>query len=70
LQSFRVVRVSPSAEQCDNRNIYVVEADLESPPQWVGAGMEGFARVHVGRRAAWWVLFHSLIDGIRMKLWL
>jgi hypothetical protein len=70
LQDFRIVRISPSAEQHDKRNIYIVEAHLNSPPQWVRAGMEGFAKVQTGKRAAWWVLFHNLIDGIRMKLWL
>jgi hypothetical protein len=69
-QSLRIVRISPSAEQCNKRNIYVVEAHLDSPPTWVRAGMEGFARVQIGKRAAWWVLFHNLIDGVRMKLWL
>ncbi len=67
---FRVVRVHPAAEAADGGNAYVVEAQLDADPEWVRAGMEGMAKVRIGRRPTWWVLGHRVIDAVRMSLWL
>lgn len=67
---FRVVRVSPTATVVRERNIFVAEADVESDVVSLRPGMEGIARVRVGRRPIRWVTFHRILDYLYLHLWL
>ena len=69
-QPLRVARVRPSAEIRNERNVYIAEAEVETDAAWMRPGMEGVARVYVGRRAVWWVTLHGIIDYLRLNYWL
>ncbi|MEE9296906.1 MAG: HlyD family efflux transporter periplasmic adaptor subunit [Phycisphaerae bacterium] len=80
-QPMHIIRVKPSAEVTGQKTVYVAEAvmDLnrEDPSlaltalrEWMRPGMEGVAKVQVGRRPVWWVAFHRMIDYLRMNVWL
>lgn len=65
---FHVTRIHPHAETRDRANVYIAEAQTDLSCQWMYPGMEGFAKVHVGRRPVWWVVLHRGIDYVRFKL--
>lgn len=67
---FVVERVEKVAQVVDHSNVFQVDARLERVPEWVRAGMEGEARIEVGRAsyAALWT--RGLANWIRMRMWL
>ncbi len=67
---FRVVRIDPLATIRHKQNVFDVRAVLLKPPPWLRPGMEGTARIHIGHRHYIWIWTRSLIDWLRMKLWL
>jgi len=67
---FRIEHVHPDAEERDGTNVYIAEARTDADRGWLRPGMEGLAKVRVGERRAWWVLFHRVGDWIRLHLWL
>ncbi len=66
----QIVRVQPSSEARDGKNVFIAEASVEDNPAWMRAGMEGVATIEVGRRAVWWVCLHRVIDALRLNGWL
>ena len=62
--------VNPNAELRNNRNVYIAEADLTATPDWIKPGMEGAARVEIGSKPVWWVVFHRVIDKLHLTLWI
>ncbi len=69
-QPFTIERMRPQAEVRDERNVFVAEARVKRPSEWMRPGMEGMARVHVGRRRVWWVALHRVIDYLQLNMWL
>jgi len=67
--SFEITKIRPQAEIWDGKNVFVVEASVNLPFEWMRPGMEGSARVVVGERPVWWVAFHRAIDYVRYN-WL
>ena len=67
---FEILTVHPSTHSDEGRNYVRVEARVNISDDWVRYGMEGRARVEVGERNAWWVLFHRLENWARLNLWL
>jgi len=65
----RVAKVTPVATVKDGKNVYRVEARLESPQKQLLPGMEGVAKVDVGRRSLGWTLLHNAIDWLRLQAW-
>ena len=66
----RITRIRPAAEVADASNVFIAEAEVEGPFDWTRPGMEGVARIHVGRRRVWWILTHRAIDYLRLTFWL
>lgn len=66
----RVDRVDPEAEERNGSNVYLAEASTEADRAWLRPGMEGLARIQLGERRPWWVLFHRVGDWARVHLWL
>lgn len=63
-------QVRTTAEVREGRNVFVVDAALTGPPPtWLRSGMDGAARIDVGRHAVWWVWIHRAIDSIRVYSW-
>lgn len=67
---FQLSRLQPTAVVRDGEVAFLADAELETAPAWARPGMEGVARISVGRRPVWWVMFHSAIDYVRLRLWL
>lgn len=67
---FQLTRILPSAVVRDKQVSLVAEANLDVDESWLRPGMEGVAKIHVARRPVWWVLFHSVLDYLRLHLWL
>lgn len=69
-QPFRISRVQPTAQIIDSENVYIVEAEAQWDGDWLRPGMDGFAKVEIGRRPVWWIALHNTIDYLRMNFWL
>jgi multidrug resistance efflux pump len=69
MYAFDVSLVRPVAEVREQRTVFICEASLTETADWLRPGMEGMARVSVGRRPVWWVSLHRMIDFVRMKAW-
>ncbi len=70
---FEVELISPMAEVENNRNVFKVRVRLlETYEQhaWMRPGMEGVAKITVGKRRYAWIWTRKLINWIRMKLWI
>ena len=65
-----VSRVLPEAQIRRGNNVYVAEAEVVTPANWLRPGLEGVAKVHLGRRRVWWIVLHRAVDYLRMNLWL
>jgi biotin carboxyl carrier protein len=67
---FIVERVNPAAELIKERNVFRVRARLQDVYPWMRPGMEGVAKVSVGKRSYAWIWTRRFVNWIRMKLWL
>jgi len=70
VRNFSVSRVTASAEVRGNSNVYIAEADISAQGDWMRPGMEGIAKLQIGRRPVWWITLHRVIDYVRINLWL
>jgi RND family efflux transporter MFP subunit len=66
---FRVEKITPVSAAREGRNSFRVEAQLDSTPDRLRPGMEGVAKVEVGRRLLIWIWTRQVIDWVRLKLW-
>ena len=48
---------------------FCVEAAIENPPLVFRPGMEGIAKINVGRANLLWIWTHEMRDWLRLKLW-
>jgi multidrug efflux pump subunit AcrA (membrane-fusion protein) len=69
-RSFQLSRLLPAGRPAQGRTVYVAEARIAASGDGLRPGMEGVARIDIGRRRVWWVWLHGAIDYLRMKLWL
>jgi len=67
---FVVERVNPAAEVVNNRNVFKVRARLVETRPWMRPGMEGVAKVTIGKRRYAWIWTRKIVNWLRMKLWL
>ncbi len=65
-----VTHVRPVAEVRDAANVYVAKARLFDVEPWMRTGVEGIARIDAGVKPVWWATLHSMIDEVRLRLWL
>ncbi|MHC4752437.1 MAG: HlyD family efflux transporter periplasmic adaptor subunit [Planctomycetota bacterium] len=66
---FEVERINPIAEVVNQRNVFKVRVQLLQTYQWMRPGMEGVAKVSVGKRHYAWIWTRKIINWIRMRLW-
>jgi multidrug resistance efflux pump len=64
-----VERITPVSTSEDGRHYFRVEATLEQPLEALRPGMEGVAKIEVGRRRLLWIWTHGLLDWLRLRLW-
>lgn len=67
---FIVERINPMAEVVNQRNVFKVRVRLLETYPWMRPGMEGVAKVSVGKRRYIWIWTRKITNWIRMKLWL
>ena len=67
---FVVERINPMAEIVNRRNVFKVRVRLLETYPWMRPGMEGVAKVSVGKRRYIWIWTRKITNWIRMKLWL
>jgi biotin carboxyl carrier protein len=68
--SFVVERINPIAEVVNQRNVFKVRVRLLDTYPWMRPGMEGVAKVSVGKRRYIWIWTRKITNWIRMKFWL
>ncbi len=62
-------QVIPVAVAAEGRNFFRIEAALEEPSAELRPGMQGVAKVDVGRRKMLWIWTHGVIDRLRLWAW-
>jgi len=67
---FVVERVNPIAEVVNNRNVFKVRVRLLETRSWMRPGMEGVAKISIGKRRYVWIWTRRIVNWLRMKLWL
>jgi len=67
---FVVERINPIAEVVNQRNVFKVRVRLVETYPWMRPGMEGIAKVSVGKRRYIWIWTRKITNWLRMKLWL
>jgi multidrug efflux pump subunit AcrA (membrane-fusion protein) len=67
---FVVERINPIAEVVNQRNIFKVRVELIQTCPWMRPGMEGVAKVDIGKRRYVWIWTRKIVNWIRMTLWL
>jgi multidrug efflux pump subunit AcrA (membrane-fusion protein) len=67
---FTIKTVVGNGEPVEGQNVFKAYADIPNQSgDWL-PGMEGEARIDVGKRSLAWIWTHRLIDYLKMKLWL
>jgi multidrug efflux pump subunit AcrA (membrane-fusion protein) len=68
---FKVDRIVPIGNAKEGANNFKVYALLDAPSEdfW-RPGMQGEARIDVGKKPMIWIWTHRLIDFVRLKLWI
>lgn len=67
---FVVERISPIADVVNGRNVFRVKVSLLEKNQWMRPGMEGIARISIGKEPYLWLGSRRIMNWLRMKLWL
>ena len=65
-----VSRINPVAQPKEGANVYLVEAEVEDPPDWLRPGMTGSARLRDGWSTPMWEIARPLVDAFHMWTWL
>jgi len=64
-----LVKITPVTTAKEGRNYFRLEASLDGTTQWLRPGMEGVAKVTVGRHRLIWIWTHEVIDWVRLQAW-
>lgn len=66
---FTVTRVTPVANARDGRNFFEVEGKLGDASASVRPGLQGVAKISVGREPLAWIWTHRFTEWLRLTLW-
>ncbi|MCH7632926.1 MAG: efflux RND transporter periplasmic adaptor subunit, partial [Planctomycetes bacterium] len=69
-RSFQLDRLLPTTRPVKDHTVYIAEARIDARSDGLQPGMEGIARIDIGRRRVWWVWLHGMVDYLRINLWL
>jgi multidrug efflux pump subunit AcrA (membrane-fusion protein) len=64
-----VTRILPIASADQGGNYFRVEAELQTIPEGLRPGMEGVAKITVGRDSLLWVWTHETVQRLRLWVW-
>lgn len=65
----RVTRIAPIAHAVDGANVFDVETEVTGDAARIRPGLEGIAKIEVGRRTLAWAWLHRAVDWLRMSTW-
>lgn len=68
--SFVVESIYPMAEVIDQQNVFRVKVKLADKPTWLRPGVEGLAKVNVGRKPYGILWTRDVWNWVRMQLWI
>ncbi len=68
--AFEIERINPMAEVVNNRNVFKVRAHLSETRPWMRPGMEGVAKVDIGKRSYIRIWTRKVVNWLRMVLWI
>jgi hypothetical protein len=66
---FTVEKITPVSMVEEGRNYFQVEAKVDKNLDLLRPGMEGVAKITVGRQKLIWIWTHRLVDWMRLTLW-
>ena len=66
---FEVSTITPVSHAGEGRNAFRVEARLDETPPRLRPGMEGVAKVEIGRRRLLWIATREAVDWLRLAAW-
>jgi hypothetical protein len=66
---FTVERVTPLAAARDGHTVFRVEARLDSNDAMLRPGMQGVAKIDVGRARYVWLWTHAAVNWARLQIW-
>jgi hypothetical protein len=66
---FAVEQIMPVSTAQEGRNVFRVEAKLQSPSERVRPGMEGIGKIIAGERNLFWIWTHRLVDWVILTAW-
>lgn len=62
--------LEPAAVTHEGGNVFLYRCELTQPAEtWFRPGMQGVAKIDVGRRRLLWILLHRTVDFLRLHLW-
>lgn len=64
-----VDHLTPVATVEDGRNFFRVEATMEQTSDLMRPGMEGVARIEIGKRKLIWILTRRMVEWLRLFFW-
>ena len=67
---FEVERINPMSEISERKNVFKVRVRLDARPEGMRPGMEGLAKVDVEPQPYIYIWTRTLVNWVRMKLWL
>jgi multidrug resistance efflux pump len=67
--AFHVKRILPLSTAAEGNYLFTLEAELEQMHAQLRPGLQGVAKIDVGRRSLLWLAGHRLSDWLRLQLW-
>ncbi len=67
--SFEITRITPLSEAREGKNLFRVEASTDAGQDWIQPGLEGVAKISIGRRRSVWIWTHRFTNWLRLTLW-
>jgi len=69
---FTIESIQPMATVSPPKNVFKVRVTLDTakPEPWMSPGVEGLAKVDIGKARYAWIWTHRMVNWVRMKLWL
>jgi RND family efflux transporter MFP subunit len=65
----RVEKITIASRAEDGANIFRVEASLNKATDLLRPGMQGVAKINVGRANLFWIWTHNFTDWLRLRFW-
>ncbi len=64
-----VENITAVSAASEGRNFFMVQASLEEKSDRLRPGMQGYAKISVGRKKIIWIWTHELVDWLRLWFW-